>query len=83
MVEKSSFRNSVGVIMIYLLLVIINFDGIFVMEYVKVIKDFDKKWYDLVWFLIDIMVMLGFLNFKLILICYVLIEEGLVVLIFL
>lgn len=63
--EKSSFRNSVGVIMIYLLLVIINFDGIFVMEYVKVIKDFDKKWYDLVWFLIyvDIMVMLGFLKF--------------------
>lgn len=60
--EKSSFRNSVGVIMIYLLLVIINFDGIFVMEYVKVIKDFDKKWYDLVWFLIDIMVMLGFLK---------------------
>lgn len=61
--EKSSFRNSVGVIMIYLLLVIINFDGIFVMEYVKVIKDFDKKWYDLVWILIDIMVMLGFLKF--------------------
>lgn len=61
--EKSSFRNSVGVIMIYLLLVIINFDGIFVMEYVKVIKDCDKKWYDLVWFLIDIMVMLGFLKF--------------------
>lgn len=61
--EKSSFRNSVGVIMIYLLLVIINFDGIFVMEYVKVIKDFDKIWYDLVWFLIDIMVMLGFLKF--------------------
>lgn len=61
--EKSSFRNSVGVIMIYLLLVIINFDGIFVMEYVKVIKDFDKKWYDLVWFLIDIMVMLCFLKF--------------------
>lgn len=61
--EKSSFRNSVWVIMIYLLLVIINFDGIFVMEYVKVIKDFYKKWYDLVWFLIDIMVMLGFLKF--------------------
>lgn len=72
MVEKSSFRNSVGATTTYSSLVTINPDGILATEYVKAIKDSDKKRYDLARTLIDIMVMLGPLKPQLTLICHAL-----------